>query len=167
MKDEADLAWFFCEAAGALGLRAQPIEPSVRGTNEVDEGVSEHQLEAATRHRRISDALSLLTHTQQHTLRLAYAPMTPTLAAMGALAGRFVPLVLEALGADEARALTALARDTGKPAARAAKRLRAIATEVEALVADTVKAYALAKRTLARLERAARRARIVGTLWAA
>jgi hypothetical protein len=67
---DADLSWYANEREGDLGLRGVPIEQGIGGDPEVHDGVSDHQVRAATRARLIDLALGRL-HSDTRILLLA------------------------------------------------------------------------------------------------
>jgi hypothetical protein len=151
---DPDLAWIFNDAPGDLGLHAAALEPTVRGSADRDP-ISERQVEAASRHRRISEALGRLDRRHQRALELAHVPLTPALlirwAALGPLAS-----VTASLVCDPASLVLALA-DLGTAGAKTRERrergqsfLDVARTVTEELVQEAMREYRAQARQVRR-----------------
>jgi hypothetical protein len=91
-RDDADLVWFFGDARGDLGLRAQNYEPSSRTTSPDLTGdplVTAHAL-AAERFDRIGRSLARMPREHARALERwcgPHRPSPPAVAAFGRMAG--------------------------------------------------------------------------------
>jgi hypothetical protein len=66
---DSELAWYANERDGEMGIHGMPLEPGTGGTPQHD-GVSDHQVRAATRSRKIEFALQSV-HPDARLLLLA------------------------------------------------------------------------------------------------
>ena len=76
---EDELTWFYGEAKGDLGVRAQSYEPAI-GSKSLDAPeISKRALGAAGKYRRVREALDKLASDTESTLRRRYTEPTPQL----------------------------------------------------------------------------------------
>lgn len=102
-RKNVDVEWFFVYADGDMGKRAIPIEPGIGSGDLRGEGPTEHEVAAATRYRRIADAMHALSHADQRVLRLSHTPVMPGVRDAVAHLGEFPLVALD--GAKDAAAL--------------------------------------------------------------
>lgn len=67
---DSELAWFVNQREGEMGVRAVPVEPGIGGDPQVNDGISDQQIRAATRARLVEQALEVL-RPEARTLILA------------------------------------------------------------------------------------------------
>jgi hypothetical protein len=155
-----DLAWFYREAAGEMGVRAIPIEPSTGSGTQRDDGPSDRMVAAATRYRRIAEALWSLPHEHQRALRLVHTGRTPGQEKRFEKLGDAAPVAFDLVGHDAAIALLKL---SGKRACRdydqACAALAKLRQQAEAAVAQALKEFHAARSVVQDLESARKSAR--------
>lgn len=74
---DAELAWYVNERDGEMGVRGVPIEPGVGADPEQHDGISDHQVRAATRSRKIEAALHRLHERDRLLLQACHFRISP------------------------------------------------------------------------------------------
>ena len=74
---DSELAWFTNEREGDMGVRGVPIEPGIGADPTEHDGISDHQVRAATRSRHIEHALQVLNHDTRLLLLAVHTKLSP------------------------------------------------------------------------------------------
>lgn len=182
---EPDLAWYYDDRAGDLGLHGSHYDPRTSGGEAVRE-VSKRGLDAARRGRQIEGHLSTLTEAQRKILHATHAPTPRVLRSWRVVptadhfrrnpasaqyetipqSSVWAPLrahapVVALLHPSEVRAVLAAIATKGLSEAKEAARVKVMAWVVEAeqAIVEAVTAYRSARQKAARVEKAARTVR--------
>lgn len=151
-----DLHWFVVESDGDLGAHAQTYEPSSHGEGQAHPGPSTRQIDAATRYRVISEALSLINPAHRRVIERYYATIPPAVRRAYADLGDLLGVVLGMVGDP---ALLASRCSAARGDADARDRIARLRAEASTRVVEAHRAYREARRTLDRERQAGRRAR--------
>lgn len=185
---EPDLAWYWDDRIGDLGVHAAAYDPRTSGGDPMRLQGPERGLGAATRARTIEGHLAGVTTAQRNVLWMAHAPIHRCLRAwrlanvpealkgsgehaaaykVEAVKGFWTPLgalapIVLALHPGEAVEVLEVLATKGVEKAvreRAEASIREWRVEAEAAIVEAVTAYRAARRKAGRMERAARKQR--------
>lgn len=74
---DSEIDWYVNEREGDLGVRAIPVEPGVGSDPTTHDGISDHQVEAASRARRVDESISRMAWASRLLLLAVHLRISP------------------------------------------------------------------------------------------